>query len=201
MEKFIFVAGGSFQGKSLMALRIAAQFKFSGVLTTDMIRNFHNINDSSNEVFSTSTYLMKPEDFNRQKEKVSDSLKKIMEIYRFRGEKMIFEGVHFSDQFIRSIKDTEYLKIFINNKISPKERFEYKKKTRSNFSYLDNETRTYEHTTYFEHEQRMMQIHEDLKKVCVENNFTVIDYTDINEAFMQCEELVDNYLNNAFRRS
>ena len=76
MEKFIFVAGGSFQGKSMVALRIAAQFKFSGVLTTDMIRNFHNINDSSNEVFSTSTYLMKPEDFNRQKEIVSNSLKK-----------------------------------------------------------------------------------------------------------------------------
>lgn len=100
MEKpnIIFLAGGSFQGKSLISLHLANKYQFSGVVTTDMIRNIlriHATPEDKRRFFSTSTYRMSPEDLMMQKKLVSDEVKRLLPIYIKRGEKIIFEGMHF----------------------------------------------------------------------------------------------------------
>ena len=114
-QKFIFIAGGSFQGKSLIALHLANKYQFSGVVTTDTIRNILRIHATPKDkrrYFSTSTYRMPPEDLMMQKKLVSNEVKQLLPIYIKRGEKIIFEGMHFSDAFIKSyLTKKDYLRI------------------------------------------------------------------------------------------
>ncbi|MDR2407138.1 MAG: hypothetical protein LBE13_03370 [Bacteroidales bacterium] len=196
-NKFIFIAAGSFQGKSLVALKLASIYNFSGVLTTDMIRNLYTINCFENKIYSTSTYLMEKKDFEEQRKIVSETLLKMMNIYEARGEKMIFEGLHFSDTFIKTIKDTPYLKIFLNNLLTPAERYKYKKKTRSKFNveFKSNKNQLeYENTLYYKYEARIIEIHENLKNTCLKNGFIIINYINLDEAINECKKLVDKYL-------
>lgn len=195
-DKFIFIAAGSFQGKSLIALKLAAKFNFSGVLTTDMIRNIYTVNNIGNDIYSTSTYLMEKKDLEEQKEVVSETLLKVIDIYKMRGEKMIFEGMHFSNKFIKTIKDTPYFKLFLNNNSTPKDRFIYKAITRNKFSVNQankNEVQ-YEDTMYYKYESCMIKIHENLKYICLKNGFIEVEYTTIEEAVSKCEKMVNEYL-------
>ena len=170
---FVFIAGGSFQGKSIIALKLASKFNFSGVLTTDMLRNFFKIQNPEKIIFSTSTYKMAPEDLELQKEYVSSFLQKQMDIYQSRGEKMVFEGMHFSDNFIKSISEKKYLKLFINNIKSIEERVYLKQKTRNNFSIENNvktikpEPLVFEETSYYLNQNRINEINTTCEVIAV----------------------------------
>ncbi|GHT69783.1 hypothetical protein AGMMS50239_37140 [Bacteroidia bacterium] len=195
-NKFVFIAAGSFHGKSLIALKLAAKYDFSGVLTTDMVRNFYAVNNYGNRVYSTSTYMMKENDLNKQKDIISETILKVMDIYESRGEKMIFEGMHFSNTFIKTIKDAPYLKIFLNNQSTPTERFEYKGKTRNKFSveFASKKNQLgYKDTLYYKYESRIIEIHENLKNICLKNGFIIINYANMDEAIEKCEKLMDEY--------
>jgi len=196
---FVFIAGGSFQGKSLIALKLASKFNFSGVLTTDMLRNFLKIQYPEKTIFSTSTYKMTRNDLELQKEAVSSILKKQIEIYQSRGEKMIFEGMHFSDDFIKSISKSNYLKLFINNIKCIEERFYLKQKTRNHFSFENevanklSDTKKFEETSYYFKQNRINEIHSDLKNICLQNGFIEVSFEKLDDAINKCEALVKDY--------
>ena len=76
---------------------------------------------------------MSPEDLIMQKEFVSNEVKRLLPIYKKRGEKIIFEGMHFSDAFIKNyLSKKEYLRIFIDNELALSQKVELKRITRSN---------------------------------------------------------------------
>ena len=61
-SSIIVIVGGSFQGKSLISLKCASSLNYSGVVTTDMVRNILKItNPHLEEIYSTSTYLLPKE--------------------------------------------------------------------------------------------------------------------------------------------
>ena len=198
-QKFIFIAGGSFQGKSLIALHLANKYQFSGVVTTDMIRNILRIHATPKDkrrYFSTSTYRMPSEDLMIQKKLVSNEVKQLLPIYIKRGEKIIFEGMHFSDAFIKNyLAKKDYLRIFIDNEIGLSQRVELKRITRNklNLKYeMDNFN--YNSTVYSNYEDRIIEIHSQMKEVCKKNGFHIVCFTNMEEGKKKCEALVDDYL-------
>jgi len=196
----IIIAGGSFQGKSLVSLSLANKYQYSGVLTTDMIRNFLKIENPEEECYSTSTYKLNPEELKTQVEGVSKILEKQLEIYENRGEKIIIEGMHFSERFIDQISKKKYLKIFLNNNRDIKERVLLKQKTRHKFSveseieYVQNFNLEFEHTAYYKNENRINEIHKKLSDVCIKNGFIEVKFNDLDEAIQKCEKLVEDFL-------
>lgn len=181
----IIIAAGSFSGKSIIANHLANKYCFSGVLCTDMVRNFFHVTTNNESIYSTSTYKMSVLALNKQKEKVSQTIASIIEIYRKRGESIIIEGMHFSEPFLSSLSDKDLLLICLDNKLSVKEKVFLKKKTtRKNISYkTENE------------EKRIVEIHDELLNCCKKNNFHIIVFDDIEVAKKECEVLVEDYLN------
>ncbi len=200
MHNYIFLAGGSFQGKSLIALKIAAQFNYSGVVTTDVLRNILKVQRQEEDYLSTSTYLLSNELLNKQKEYVSNLLSGLIDIFNSRGERIIVEGMHFSDHFLDWLSTKEYLKLFINNGCSLEERIVYKKITRSKLSVQDelklqpeNEIITSDNveiSRYVGNKNRINEIHESLKKKCLSSGFELVDFTDLDNGINQCLERV-----------
>lgn len=196
---FIFIAGGSFQGKSLIALHLANKYQFSGVVTTDMIRNILRVHANPKDkrrYFSTSTYRMASKNLMMQKELVSNEVKRLIPIYLKRGERIIFEGMHFSDAFIKNyLSKKEYLKIFIDNEISLSQKVELKRITRDILN-VKNETDhfNYNSTIYSNYEDRIIQIHTQMKEICKKNGFNIVCFADLEEGKKKCEALVDDYL-------
>ena len=197
-NKFIFIAGGSFQGKSLIAMHLANKYKYSGVISTDMVRNLlRNMAtpEDKEKYYSTSTYRMRKANLNRQKQDVSKKIEDLLPIYEERGEKMIFEGMHFSDKFIKKLSKSDYLKIFINNDLGLKDKVRLKGVTRNSLSVeKEMERFSYGSTTYSKFENRIIEIHKDMKKVCEQNGFNIVSFTEIGDGKKQCCELVDDYL-------
>ncbi len=179
----IFVAG-SFSGKSLIASHIANKYQFSGVLSTDMVRNFYRVFTRDEQIFSTSTYKMSVIDLDKQKELVSKMVLEIIHIYQKRGEKMIVEGMHFSESFLSQVAQKGCLVIGLDNKIIMDEKIQYKKETtRSNVS-----------TKTEKEKKRILEIHNELIDSCKRNRFNIVEFTDIEDAKKQCEQLVEIYL-------
>lgn len=198
-QKFIFIAGGSFQGKSLIALHLANKYQFSGVVTTDMIRNIlriHAIPKEKRRYFSTSTYRMSPEDLMMQKDFVSNEVKRLLPIYVKRGEKIIFEGMHFSDELIKNyLSKKDYLRIFIDNELGLSQKVELKRITRNNLNVKNEmDNFNYNSTVYSDYEDRIIEIHSQMKEVCKKNGFHIVCFTDIEEGKKKCESFVDEYL-------
>ena len=149
---------------------------------------------------STSTYKLSKEELEMQKEEVSRILEHQVEIYRGRGEKMIFEGMHFSDEFIERISSENCLKIFVNNSKSIKDRVALKQKTRLQFSiekeleYSPHDSVDFEKTSYYSNQNRINEIHDSLKKTCLENGFIELNFENLEDAIKRCELLVEEYL-------
>lgn len=186
----IFVAG-SFSGKSLIASHIANKYQFSGVLSTDMVRNFYRVFTRDEQIFSTSTYKMSVIDLDKQKELVSKMVLGIIDIYQKRGEKMIIEGMHFSESFLSQVAQKGYLVIGLDNKIIMDKKIQYKKETtRSNVS-----------TKTEKEKKRILEIHNKLIDSCKRNYFNIVEFTDIEDAKKQCEQLVEIYLHSKLQKS
>jgi hypothetical protein len=180
----IILVAGSFSGKSLIASYIANKYQFSGVLSTDMIRNFYNISTKNEQIFSTSTYKMPSSNLYKQKELVSKMIIEIIQIYQKRGEKMIIEGMHFSEHFLSFINNQNYLVIGLDNRISIERKIKYKRETTRN--NIPNKTD--------EEKKRMNEIHKELIDYCRKYEFNIIEFTNIEEAKKQCDVLIEKYL-------
>jgi 2-phosphoglycerate kinase len=135
--KIIVIASGSFQGKSIIALEVAARFEFSGVITTDTVRNVLKILNPDRDYLSTSTYLLSETLLLKQMEEVSSVVKEMIAIYRKRGEHVVIEGMHFSNDFLRWTESQNFHKVFINNRLPLRERVLYKHTTRSRLRLYD----------------------------------------------------------------
>jgi 2-phosphoglycerate kinase len=180
----VIIVAGSFTGKSLIANHLANKYLFSGVLSTDMVRNMLCVQTNDRRIFSMSTYRMTAEDLNEQMCSVSNMMGSMIGIYRKRREKIIFEGMHFSESFLSSLNNKDCLLIALDNKLSIEDRLNLKKRTtRLGFSPKTEKDK-----------RRIEEIHHELLNCCRKNNFHIIEFNDIKVAKRKCESLVEEYL-------
>jgi 2-phosphoglycerate kinase len=202
--KIVVIAGGSFHGKSLVALEVAARFNFSGVLTTDSIRNTLTILYPDKCYLSTSIYLLSESSLQKQVEEVSDVIKQMTAIYRNRGEHMVIEGVHFSDDFLRWTETQDFCRIFLDNLLSFKERILYKHATRSRLRLYDPVSATFtmnnitsanvENSSYVLNQVRITEIHDQLRASCLKYGFQVVEFHDIVDGITKASLFVEKWL-------
>ena len=202
-EKIIVIVGGSFQGKSLIALELAHRFKFSGVLTTDTIRNILKVIYPKKSYLSTSTYLLTPEELTQQCFDVSNIIFEILPIYESRGEHVVIEGMHFTQEIIDIFSSRGYCNIFIDNLLPFNERVIKKQSTRSNLQMRDLEVNKEAQllkpedivqTRYFQYQERIEQIHNQLRQVCHQAGFHIVTFDDIVCAKKQAAEIVNSWM-------
>lgn len=204
-NKIIVIGGGSFQGKSLIALHIAYKFKIPLVVCTDTIRNILHILNPETPHFFTSTYLMSPENLERQMKEVSKLLCELIALYENRGENIIIEGMHLSQECVTYLSTKSNVLIFcIDNKLPLEKRLEYKSKTRYRLKYDDPKTGELKYTKltksivyftpYMRHANRIEEIHRKIVSDFSQSNLPVIDFEDIDKATEMIVIMVENFL-------
>jgi 2-phosphoglycerate kinase len=201
--KIIVIAGGSFQGKSLIAQEIAADYRFSGVITTDMVRNILRVLFPEKPYLSTSTYLMPEDDLTRQCQDVSDLLMALVPIYQSRGEHIIIEGMHFSDDWLSLCAREKFCNIVINNLLPFEERIIKKQITRAKLRMkadsdpqamiLDDPKDVYL-TRYHVYQERIDQIHQDLVARCQAFGFHLVEFNKLEDATHIVKNTIDEWL-------
>lgn len=205
MNKTVLIGGGSFQGKSLIALHIGFKLKIPLIICTDMIRNILHVLHPTSPYFFTSTYLMLPKDLERQMNEISDVLRELLSIYDKRGENVIIEGMHLSPAFISYVSERPNTLIFcLNNTLPLEKRLEYKSLTRHRLEHRNSETGnvTYKHLTkdslkstpYMQHAHRIEEIHLQIVKWFSQRNLAVIEFDNINVARSKVDRLIDKWL-------
>gem|GEM_PF-1826290 len=201
----IVIGGGSFQGKSLIALKIAYDFKIPNILCTDMIRNILHALNPSAPYYSTSTYLMKQEDLEIQMRKVSNVIRNLLVIYEKRGENLIIEGMHLSKDFINYLSKKDNVIMFaLNNELSFEKRLRYKSLTRKKVEYFDPKTNCIKYgpltednipfTRYVKHVTRINEIHLQISEWYKESGAFVINFENIEQAYQEIKKIIKTNL-------
>ena len=202
-DLIIVIGGGSFQGKSLVASNIAYDFKIPNILCTDTIRNILHILYPSSPYYSTSTYLMKPEDLEIQMREVSTLIRDLLKIYEKRGESLIIEGMHLSKDFINYLSKKDNVIMFaLNNGLSFEERLRYKSLTRKRVEYLDPKTdrikygplteNTIPLTRYVRYIPRINEIHFQILNWYKKSGTFIIQFESIEQAYQQIKKIIKN---------
>lgn len=205
-NKIIIIGGGSFQGKSLIALQIAYKFKIPLVICTDTIRSILHILNPEAPYFFTSTYLMSLEDLKRQMKEVSKVLRELLRLYEKRGENIIIEGMHLSQEFITYLSGKSNVLIFcIDTKLPLEKRLEYKAVTRHKVEYLDPKTGEVKYgrltksnpyfTPYIRHAKRIEEIHRQIVGYFLQRNLPVIGFEGIDKAIEVIDVMVEKFVN------
>jgi len=202
--RIVIIAGGSFQGKSIIALEIATAFRFSGVVSTDMIRNVLKVLRPDEDYLSTSTYLLPEPLLLKQMREVSNVIKEMIAIYKRRGEHIVIEGMHFSEDFLRWASSQNFHKIFIDNRLSLRERVIYKNVTRSRLGLYDsvsskrifgtvNEANV-DSSSYIKHQTRIVHIHNSMLALCTKYGFEVVEFDDIEDGIARAIDSVEKWI-------
>lgn len=179
----IVIIGGSFQGKSIISIKIAEILNYSAVICTDLLRNILHIQNPTNDTFSTSTYLLSKEKLDKQKQYVSTLALKVLDVYDKRGEKVILEGMHFSRQCIDDLLGRGTSLFFLANQLSFKERTESKTITRTKLnSYSPQQPDWFLQSSYYKHQERIQEIHHELEEICKELRIPIVQFSTINQA-------------------
>ncbi len=188
-SRTVIIAAGSFQGKSLIALHAANLLNFSCVITTDLIRNLLKQQFPEASYLSTSTYRLSSEYLQKQTDRVSKAIMKIVPIYLERGEHLLIEGMHFTRRFLKWSADHEFCGICLNNVTPLHQRIVLKSitRTRLRVGCHDNPENGYEqldHTNvmasaYLRYADNIEGIHSDLKRSCEDCRFQLIEFDDI----------------------
>lgn len=200
-EIFI-ITGGSFQGKSLISLALANQLEYSGVLSTDAVRNVLKILNPEKIYLGSSTYLLTTEELEMQFFDVSNVIKKLIEIYESRGEKIIIEGMHFSSNFFFWAIERGIKIVTLDNQVPFSERILLKGKTRSKLRlYLDgtqestwikvNEQNA-KSTAYYVHKDRIEKIHQEILSESRKLGLYVVQFREIQEAISKVKYILLN---------
>lgn len=179
----VVVVGGSFTGKSIIANHLSNKYQFSGVLSSDMVRNFFRISTGDKKTYQTSTYRMDDGELIVQKDNVSNMIKQMLEIYRSRREKIIIEGMHLTEDFLKNINGRDCLIIGLHNKRNIDDRLDLKMKT----------TREEVSKKTEDEKKRIDEIHCGIIECCKRNNFKVVEFEDIDDAKRECESLVEEF--------
>jgi len=191
-HEIVIITGGSFQGKSLISLSLASRLGYSGVISTDAIRNVLKVLYPEKSYLGTSTYLLPPEDLNRQRNDVSDVIKEIICIYENRGESIIIEGMHFSSDFFSWAKEKNFCRITLDNQLAFEQRIVFKGKIRSRLRVISDESQdtisimvnkeNVKTTAYYQHRDRIEEIHQHILVHSEEQDFHIIRFNELNEA-------------------
>ena len=202
--KIIILAGGSFQGKSIIALEIANRFRFSGVITTDAVRNVLKVLEPDKNYLSTSTYLLPESLLLKQMEVVSNIVKEMISIYQDRGEHVIIEGMHFSENFLKWASLQNFYRIVVNNRLSLRKRIVYKNITRSRFSLYDLQSSkrvfgnvgesNVDQSLYMRYQTKITQIHHSILTLCVKYGFEVVEFDNIENGIALAIKSVDRWI-------
>lgn len=202
--KIVIIGGGSFQGKSLMANRIAVEFSLSASITTDTIRNILHAQNPRDCCYSTSTYLMHPKDLSVQMIAVSTLIQRIIPMYESRGESVLFEGMHFTREFLSWAKMNQYLCICMNSLVPFEKRILLKKVTRSIFHFIDEDGREHfdgisdsnlQQSSYLKHKNRIQEITDGIVSDFKSVGYPVLDYADLEECFQELGDYISAYYN------
>lgn len=163
MDKIILIAGGAFQGKSLISLKLASILNYSAVISTDLIRNFIRIKNPSSESMNMQPYLLTEERWINQKVETCNLLQDLIPLYIKRGEKVILEGVHFTEDFLDYIYKLNG-HIFLLDNLTPfNERVEKKTITRTLLNAYDvNNPDWVESSSYIRYRSRFEEIHQNI---------------------------------------
>lgn len=199
-SKIIIITGGSFQGKSLIALALANTLEYSGVLSSDAVRNVLKVISPEKKYLGTSTYLLPVEALTRQLNDVSDVMKKVIGIYESRGENIIIEGMHFSSNFFVWAKDKGFALMTLDNELPFDERIVLKGKTRSKLRMISEPSQECEFikvnqenaksTAYYQYKDRIEQIHQNILKQSREQGSHIVRFREIREAI----DLINKFL-------
>lgn len=151
----IWIVGGSFQGKSLVAASLAIHLGIPHVINTDFLRNVIRSQHSDPPSWlGTSTYLLSRQDLEKQFEAVSNLMRKVLAIYRKRGESVIVEGMHVSpDLLLAEALRPDTLVVGLNNTAGYEKRIRTKVQTTRLGGSLDK---------YRVHAGRVESIHREL---------------------------------------
>lgn len=204
-SKVLILGGGSFQGKSLVSLEIAHIFKIPIVICTDTIRNVLHSLYPDKTFLSTSTYLITPENLEKQFHEVSRIINKMLDIWEKRGEDVIIEGVHLSKDFIQFLSGKHnVLLMCLNNTLTLRKRLEYKSLTRSRVEYNDPATKETTYgpiitkdlslTPYMKHAKRIDEIHSQIVNTFSELKLPIIRFSEIDRAIKDVKDLVENFI-------
>lgn len=200
--KIVIITGGSFQGKSLISLALANSLEYSGVLSTDAVRNVLKVVYPDKSYLGTSTYLLTPEELDKQFDEVSNVIKELIGIYENRGESIILEGMHFSSNFFEWSKDKNFCRITLDNLLPFDERIVLKGKTRSRLRVISEEKQesvfikvnreNARSTAYYQHRDRIEEIHQKILMRSREQGFHVIQFREIPEVIIKINDYLEN---------
>ena len=87
---FVIIGWWAIQWKSLVANEVATQCKIWGIVSTDLIRNILRAQQSSDPILLSTSHLTL-EDFDKQRQEVSDLLKRTLPFYSDRWERLVIE--------------------------------------------------------------------------------------------------------------
>lgn len=191
-NSLIVITGGSFQGKSLLSIRVATKLNYSAVICTDLIRNVLRVQNPAEKCFSTSSYILTKSEWMFQKEQTCLVLTQLLEIYRERGEKIILEGVHFTKAFLELIMKRGGIVFCIDNKLPFITRIEKKTVTRTKLNGFDSKNANWiKESSYVLHEQRIEEIHIETLMMCRELNAHIISFRNLSQAYKKILSIIN----------
>ncbi len=179
--RYVIIGGGSFQGKSLAALHIAHRLSIPTIICTDIIRNVLKSAHPGKPWFGTSTYLLSTDDLQIQMTEVSTVLIDVLEILVSRGESAIIEGMHITDDCLRTIAGRpRTLALCVNCQLPFEGRIEAKSQTRKRL--FDDR--------YLAHRDRITGIHDRIVSMYEGIGAPIIGYRDIHELYDSLDRLI-----------
>lgn len=199
-SSFIFLIWWAFQGKSLISIKIAEKYNFSGVISTDLFRNILRINNPTDAILC-STSKLNGDIFNTQRKEVSDLLYKTLDFYADRKEKLVIEGVHFSKDFLKFVLDNWGKCICLNNLLPWKDKVNLKKITTPITRVINKETwieyftnhtddLNIEDISYTHKEKEYSLIHNIIISDAKELDINIVSYNNIDEAIIKIKEFI-----------
>lgn len=200
--KIIFIGGGLFQGKSLVAKRLAVEYSISAVITTDTIRNILLAENPNETSYSTSTYLMEPSKLRIQMQEVSTLIKRIVPIYVNRGESVLFEGMHFTRELLSWATQNLHLCVCMNSLIPLDRRVLLKRAIRNTFHFIDEDGQEHfgnisesnvQQSSYVKHQYRIEEITHEIVNDFKSLTCPIVEYTGLDECLIMIGDIIKKF--------
>lgn len=182
-----FVFGGSFQGKSLLAIRTAAECNYSAIISTDTVRNILCHQHPDDPRFGSPSSI--PIDFfEYQCTQVCGLLKSICDQYSARGERVIVEGIHVTEEFISHILNLGGRAVALNNTLSWERKVKLKSITRTKMKvqhsggsdfYAPAEAVSNSSNAYILRQEVFKKIHDRALSMAKKKGVLVIEYSSL----------------------
>ena len=174
VPSYLVLVGGSFQGKSLMAVRLADILGMPHILSTDLVRNTLRVMSKEPPAWlGTTTYRLTVGDLRRQCAAVSELASQLLGVFAQRGESAVLEGMHFSKSFLNALgRRNDVLLVGVDNRAAYDLRIKMKVAvTRRRGNVAD----------YAAFRDRIEDIHRCLLRQVVDARGLICSYDDLDE--------------------